>query len=358
MQNAMNAGILGIGVYLPETVRKNDWWPDHVVSRWKEKALHRVHSLPIERTPGVDAALEAMNALSNDPFNGAVERRVMRIDQLSSEMEVEAAKRALDDAKVAASEIDGIISYTVCPDYLCGPTGAVVHEQLGLSKRCFTLSVDGACNSFGMQLTLADNAIRSGSMRRVLVINSSAYSKLIPMEASIGAWMGDAATAVVLGPVSGNRGILSHAHGTEGNGHRAMVFGVPGKRWYDDGPVVCYSADKPMAQAIILGSVDRCKEVVTEALEKVGLTPGDVDFYAGHQGGPWLRRVTQSFTGMHRAKHLDTFKTFGNLGSANVPLMLSMASREGILRDGDVVSTFSAGTGQTYSSVALRWGRD
>lgn len=355
--STIQAGILGIGVYLPETVRRNDWWPDHVVAKWKEKALHRVDHVPIPLTPGVEAALAAMNELREDPFNGAVERRVMADDQLSSEMEIEAARRALADAKVDASEIDGVISFTVCPDYLSGPTGAIVHQALGLPKRCFTLSVEGACNSFPLQITLADNAIRSGSMRRVLVITSSAYSKLIPVEASIGAWMGDGATAVVLGPVSEGRGILSYAHGTEGEGHRAMVFGIPGKRWYDEGRVVCYSADKAMAQAIILGSVDRCKEVITEALNKVGLQPADVDFYAGHQGGPWLRRVTQEFTEMHRARYLDTFQAFGNLGAANIPLILSIASREGLLRDGDVVATFSAGTGQTYSSLVMRWGR-
>src|SRR5690606_22529986 len=79
--STIQAGILGIGVYLPETVRRNDWWPAHVVAKWKEKALHRVDNVPIPRTPGVEAALAAMNELREDPFNGAVERRVMADDQ-------------------------------------------------------------------------------------------------------------------------------------------------------------------------------------------------------------------------------------------------------------------------------------
>jgi 3-oxoacyl-[acyl-carrier-protein] synthase-3 len=351
------AGILGIGVYVPETVRGNDWWPEHTVAKWRDRPLHKIENIAIPRTAGVEAALAAMNELRSDPFNGAVQRHVMGPNQTSSEMETEAARRALADAKVDPSEIDAVISYTMCPDYLAGPTGAIVHRNLGLPKRCFTISVDGACNAFPMQLTLADQAIRSGSAQRVLVITSSAFSKLVPLETSFSVWMGDGATATVLGPVSPGRGILSCAHGTEGEGHRAMVFGIPDKRWYDDGRVVCYLGDRSMAQSIILGAVDRCKDVVTEALGKLGMKPEDVDFYAGHQGGPWLRRVTQEFTGMHRARFLDTFKAFGNLGAANIPLMLSMASREGTLRDGDLVATFSAGTGQTYSSTVLRWGR-
>jgi len=117
----------------------------------------------------------------------------------------------------------------VCPDYLSGPWGAIVHKQLGLPKRCFTMSVDAACNTFAGQMTMAEQAIRSGRAGKVLVVTSSAYSKLIPIEASIGAWMGDAASAVVVGPVSAERGILSYAHGTEGEGYRAMVFGRSGQ---------------------------------------------------------------------------------------------------------------------------------
>jgi 3-oxoacyl-[acyl-carrier-protein] synthase-3 len=352
----VNAGILGIGVYLPETVRRNDWWPEHVVARWREKALHRVDSLPIPRTEGVERALAAMNELRDDPFNGAVERRVMAPEQWSSEMELAAAREALERSGIAPEQIDALISFTVVPDYLSVPTGAVLHQQLGLPTRCWTMSMEGACNSFPMQLTVADQAIRSGRMRHVLLVTSSAYSRLHPIEWTLGAWMGDGATAVVLGPVKEDRGILAYAHGTDGGAHKAVVHGVPGKRWYEDGRVVAYSEDRAAAQGVILGAVDRCKQVVTDALLKAGCTPHDVDFYAGHQGGPWLRRVTQEFTGMDRANWIDTFARFGNLGAANIPFILSLAEREGMLHDGDLVATFSAGSGQTYGSVALRWG--
>jgi 3-oxoacyl-[acyl-carrier-protein] synthase-3 len=352
----MNAGILGIGVHLPDTVRRNDWWPEAIVARWRERALHRVEKLPLPRTAGVDRALAAMNALRDDPFNGAVERRVMTTEQWSSEIEIPAAREALLRSGVPASEIDLVISFSVVPDYLSAPTGSFVHEQLGLPKRCMTTSIEGACNSFAMQLTLADQAIRSGRARHVLLITSAAYSKLIPVDFSLGAWMGDGATAVVLGPVREDRGILSYAHGTEPAGCKAMVFGIPGARWYDEGRVICYSEDKAAAQAVILGAVDRCKDVITDALAQISLEPKDVDFYAGHQGGPWLRPVTQEFTGMDNARTLDTFERFGNLGAANIPLILAMAEREKLLHDGDLVATFSAGSGQTYAGVALRWG--
>jgi len=352
----VNAGILGIGFHLPETVRRNDWWPEAVVSRWRERALHRVKQLPLPRSDGVERALAAMNALRGDPFNGAVERRVMAPEQWASEMEVPAAREALERSGVPASEIDMVISFGVVPDYLSAPTGVFIHDQLGLPKRCMTTSIEGACNTFAMQLTLADQAIRSGRARYVLLVTTAAYSKLIPVEFSLGAWMGDGSTAVVMGPVPEDRGVLAYAHGTEADANKAMVFGIPGARWYDEGRVICYSADKPAAQAVILGAVDRCKEVVTDALAQAGYQPSDVDFYAGHQGGPWLRPVTQEFTGMTNACYVDTFTQFGNLGAANIPLILALAEREHLLSDGDLVATFTAGGGQTYAGVALRWG--
>src|SRR5437868_2627100 len=107
-----SVGILGIGVYLPETVRRNDWWPESVVARWRDKALHRVEHLPVALTDGVQRALDAMAEFRDDPFNGSVERRVMRDDEWSSEMETQAAERALADARVDAGQIDALISYS------------------------------------------------------------------------------------------------------------------------------------------------------------------------------------------------------------------------------------------------------
>ena len=351
------AGILGVGVYLPQTIRRNDWWPESIVARWREKALHRVEQLPIPRTEGVELALAAMNRMRNDPFGGSIERRIMREDECSSEMEVAAAREAIRNAGVDPMEIDALVSFTACPDYLGGPSGGVVHQQLGLNPKCLTFSLEASCNSFPVQMTLADQMIKSGNMRHVLLIQSAGFSKVMPIEAPVSAWFGDGATAVVLGRVKSGFGVLAYDHGTDGTRHKAMVLGVPGKRWYDDGRTIGYSADPPMAQAIILGSIDRSREVIPAALKKAGVTAEDVDFYACHQGVPWLRSITQQFVGMERARWVDTFASFGSLSAANIGLVLSLGQRERMLRDGDLVAMFSGGTGETYSALVMRWGR-
>src|SRR6476661_3273157 len=119
------SGIWGIGIYLPETVRHNDWWPQSVVDQMRKRALHRTERVPLPITEGVRRALDAQERYKNDPFNGAVERRVMNAEERSSDMETAAAARALENAQVEPGEIDAVISHTVCPDYLAGPTGAI-----------------------------------------------------------------------------------------------------------------------------------------------------------------------------------------------------------------------------------------
>src|SRR5262245_38623146 len=129
------AGIWGIGAYLPENVRRNDWWPESVLARWREKAMHKVDSVAAPMTDGVQRRLAAMMKYKGDMFNGAKERRIMRADQTSSDMEVEAARKALENAQCDPSEIDAIVVYSACADYLAAPNACVVHQRLGLPER-------------------------------------------------------------------------------------------------------------------------------------------------------------------------------------------------------------------------------
>jgi 3-oxoacyl-[acyl-carrier-protein] synthase-3 len=190
-----------------------------------------------------------------------------------------------------------------------------------------------------------------------LLVTSAAFSKLVPVDLPASPWFGDGATAVVVGSVGPDRGILAYTHGTDGTRCRGMIFGVPGKRWYEDGRVVLYPEDRSVARATILGSIDRGRDSILETLAKAGKEPNDVDFYACHQGVPWLRAVTQDYAGMTRARWVDTFAQFASLGAANLPFVMSIGERDRLLRDGDLVMLFSGGSGETWSSLLLRWGR-
>jgi 3-oxoacyl-[acyl-carrier-protein] synthase-3 len=149
---------------------------------------------------------------------------------------------------------------------------------------------------------------------------------------------------------------LGRSHHTDGTRHKAVVIGVPGKRWHDDGQSVFYVENPELGRGLILSIADHSKEVMEEALADAGVTKADVDFYACHQGTVWLRQLTQEFAELDHARSVDTFGWAGSLMGANIPLVFAIAEREGMLKSGDVVTTFSGGLGETWSSLVLRWG--
>jgi 3-oxoacyl-[acyl-carrier-protein] synthase-3 len=171
------------------------------------------------------------------------------------------------------------------------------------------------------------------------------------------AWWGDGASAVVFGPVSDGKGLLGSVHNANGASCEALVLGVPGKRWWEDGSITLTSVDRTHTRAMLLSLVDRAGDAIAESMSRASVAAAEVDFYASHQGTAWLPRVTAQHAGLGHAKTIATFPSFGNLNSANIPLILAIAEREGMIRDGSVVVTFAGGLGETWSSLCLRWGR-
>src|SRR5690606_38664047 len=118
-------------------------------------------------------------------------------------MEVEAARDALARAGITADEIDVLITHAMVPDYMCVNHASIVQDKLGLRKSALCFGIEVVCSSFLVQLRLAAQFIHSGAARRVLVTQSSACTRLMPAAEPYAAWLGDAATAVVVGPGDG-----------------------------------------------------------------------------------------------------------------------------------------------------------
>jgi 3-oxoacyl-[acyl-carrier-protein] synthase-3 len=352
-------GILGVGTYLPPEVRRNDFWPDHLVARWRERALRRVDRMRADLanapTEAARKTMEAIIEIAADPFGGARERRVMQEGMNATDMETRAAEQAIARSGVAKDQIDLVLSYTMIPDFINVPSACVVHKNLGLEERCTTLAVDAVCNSFLMQLTLAQGMIASGAARYALLTQSSALTHLPASGEVVDAAGGDGAAAVVVGPVSGGRGILSYSHHADGSLAGALVCGVPDGRWYD-GRCVAYSADNRANANMIVRLAERAGQVVGESLEKAGIAREEVAFYASHQALHWLRRLGQECSGLTHARYVDHFEYTGTISAANLPFQLAVAEREGLLRPGDVVACYQGGTGMTWSGMAMRWG--
>lgn len=359
-QHRTQVGILGIGAYLPPEVRKNDWWPDSVVSTWTERrdlgrAKHKDDLAPL--TEGMRRVAQVMETLRDDPFQGAKERRVMPEGMKPSDMELRAAKDALAKSSIDPGKIGLLLCQSVVPDYLVSNNGCLLHHHLGLARECLTIGTEAACNAFVSQLGLAEQMIAGGRTRYALLVQSSALTRLVDRADPVSPNFGDGATAVVLGPVAAARGILSTQFRTDGRLHRGIVAGVPGGAWYDDGRVVVYSADLSAARRTFMEIADMGQEVVERALADAAIGPGDVDFFGVHQGTSWSRRLLQDHFGFERARSVETFAWTASLAAANIPLALSIAEKEGMLQDDEIVAMFAGGAGLSYSSAVLRWGR-
>lgn len=354
-------GIHGIGAHLPEVVRKNDAWAPETVERWvgrnawdserEERALEQADD------ESARLALRAIASVAGDPFQGAIERRVLPEGMTAVDMGVEACRRAMDDAEVEANDIDLLLGYSFAPDFLNVPDACIVHERLGLPSRCFTMNSDSVCNSFQMQLTLAESLIRTGAAKRALLFQTSAVSRVNPEHEPMSIHFGDGATAVVVGPVAGGRGLLAQAHRTDGSVHRALVCTVPGKQWWEEGRILSTTLDRAASRRMFLRVPAMGREVVHDALAQAGLVADDVDFFACHQATSWFRRISQEHIGLAHARTLDTYPWAGTLSAANLPLVLFEARRKGLLHDDDLVAMYQGGTGMTYSGSVLRWGR-
>ena len=361
-------GLLGVATFLPPETRLNRWWSDATVERWiaaRAAAPPPPSGVPEAERPrhmtdAMARVLAAMSEQAFDPFHGVTSRHVMPADMVASEMERQAAERVIAHVEgrglgFARDRIDALLVHTAVPEYLLSNTACVLHEALGLSTRCLSLEAAASSHSFMAQLTLAEQMIASGRARYVLIVQSCALSRLLDPEDPLAPMFGDGAAATIVGPVD-TGGLLATVQHTRGKYPRALVASVPARRWYDDGRVVLHSADPVGARQVFLQTADFAIEVVGQALREAQLAPGDVDFFAVHQGTPWLRKVAHDVLGLGNARSLDTFATTGYLFGVSIPLVLETAQRRGMLARGDRVVLYGGGSGVTFGAIALGWG--
>jgi 3-oxoacyl-[acyl-carrier-protein] synthase-3 len=353
-------GIHGIGTFLPDNIRRNDWWPEEIVAKWRARAAaNLVRPGRAESDPtgeGVERVLATASLYRDDPFKGAVERRIRPEGMPSSTMEIAAARQAIERAGIRPDQIGLLLTYSQLPDHLVIPNTTLLHRELGLPEKCFSLGTEAACNSFLLQLSIAEQMIRGGRAEYALLIQSSAVSRLIPQDDQQSVWFGDGATAEVLGPVPAGKGLLGQSHRTDGSLYEALLADCGAGRWFDGGMVQLHVKDRAKARRMLLLICDLAKQSIDEALEDAGHRPADVNFYATHQSTEWFRKVTQEHARLDNARFVDSFKWTAGLGASNIPFMLALGQQEGLLREGDLVAMHTGGSGITWSGAVMRWG--
>ena len=269
----------------------------------------------------------------------------------SSDMAVEAAKRALEAADLQANDIDLIILATSTPDFLGGfpSTACVVQNKLGITNGAAAVDVQAVCSGFIYAMAMADSMIKSGAHQKALIIGAEVFSRILNFEdRTTCVLFGDGAGAIVMSQ-STEPGVL--ATKLHADGSHAKVLCVPGNV---HAGVIAGSAFLYMdGKAVFKLAVSVLEKVANEVLEIAGLTASQIDWLVPHQANIRIMQSTAKKLGMPMDKVIVTVDQHGNTSAASIPLALDVAVRDGRIQKGQTVMLEGVGGGFTWGAAIV-----
>ncbi|BCN40133.1 3-oxoacyl-[acyl-carrier-protein] synthase 3 [Alicycliphilus denitrificans] len=271
-------------------------------------------------------------------------------DVASSDLALEASRRALEAAGRQAQDIDLIIVATSTPDMVFPSTAAILQHKLGITNGCPVFDVQAVCSGFVYALTVADAMIQSGAASRALVVGSEVFSRILDFsDRTTCVLFGDGAGAVVL-EASDTPGIL--ASELHADGSHVGILCVPGN--VCGGQVLGDPLLKMDGQAVFKLAVGVLEKAARAALDKAGLTDADIDWLIPHQANIRIMQSTARKLKMSMDKVVVTVDQHGNTSAASIPLALDHAVRSGQVRPGQTVMLEGVGGGFTWGAVLLK----
>jgi 3-oxoacyl-[acyl-carrier-protein] synthase-3 len=261
----------------------------------------------------------------------------------------DAAKKALEQAGIAAPDIDLIVLATATPDQTFPSSATKVQAMLGIND-CIAFDVHAVCTGFLYALTVADSMLRSGSAETALVIGSETFSRILDWEdRATCVLFGDGAGALVLKAEDGERGILATKLHADGR-HNELLF-------VDGGPSTTQTVGKlrMKGREVFRHAVVNLADVLNEVLADAGLTASEVDWVVPHQANARILDATARKLGLPPEKVVVTVDQHANTSAASVPLALDAAVRDGRIQRGDLIVLEAMGGGFTWGAAALRY---
>ncbi len=321
----IRAVVKGVGHYLPERVVPNS-----------------------EFEATIDTSDEWIRSRSG------IERRHFAAEgQTTSELGARAARAALADAGLVADDIDAILVATSTADLTFPSAATMIQAELGMT-RGFAFDLQAVCAGFVFALTQAQALIVSGQARRVLVIGAETFSRLMDWtDRGTCVLFGDGAGALVLEAADGagtsaDRGILASDLHSDGRFKDIL---------YVDGGVSTGKTGhlRMSGKEVFRHAVEKLAETAHTALEKAGLSSGDVDWIVPHQANLRIISATAQRMQVPMERVVVTVQDHGNTSAASIPLALSVGKQRGQIKPGDLVVTEAIGGGLAWGSVVLRW---
>lgn len=329
-----NSKIVGLGHYVPETI---------VTNQDLEKVIDTSNEWIVERT-------------------GIEQRRWFDPDKDTvSNMATKAAKMALERAETPVEEVEFIVFATITPDYFFPGSGVLLQRELGL-QGIGALDIRNACSGFIYALSIADQFVKTGMYKTVLVVGAEIQSSALDKSSagrSSGVIFADGAGAAVLKATDEDRGVLStHLH-ADGDYAEELYVKDPGSsrkvrlsKELIDGPTFNLTMN---GNAVFKHAVVRFSEVINEALKHNGLAKEDIDLLVPHQANLRISNFVQKQMSLPDEKVFNNIMYYGNTTAASIPIALSEAWEKGKIKEGDLVCLAAFGSGFTWASALIRW---
>lgn len=307
-------------------------------------------------------------------------------EETTSSMAAAATRIACERAGIAPEEIDFIIFATLSPDYYFPGCGVLVQRELGITHReVGALDIRNQCSGFLYALSIADQFVKTGMYKNVLVIGSEMHSMGLDFTdrgRNVTVIFGDGAGAAIIQPTDDpNQGILTtklHADGTyaeklsfinpgaHGGYHLKKLgeefdFGYPPADSYGEIFITPHMLEHGQyypnmeGQFVFKLAVQKFPEVIKEALNEVGLAPSDINLLIPHQANLRISQMVQRQLGLSDDRVWNNIQRFGNTTAASVPIALCEAWEAGKVKSGDLVCLAAFGSGFTWASALIRW---
>ncbi len=277
---------------------------------------------------------------------GIVQRHIAEESQASSDLALEASRRALEAAGVAAAEVDLIIVATSTPDYIFPSTACLLQAKLG-AKDCPAFDVQAVCSGFVYALASADAFIKSGQYKKALVVGAEVFSRILDWN--------DRGTCVLFGDGAGAALLVAdarpgiHASVLHADGSLVGLLSVPGN--VSRGGIVGSPYLQMNGQGVFKFAVKVLDEVARETVAAAGMRLEDIDWLIPHQANVRILEATARKLGLPSEKLVVTVDHHGNTSAASVPLALDEYLRAGKIRRGQRVMMQGVGGGFTWGAT-------
>jgi len=292
-------------------------------------------------------------------------RHALRGSDTTTSMGVKASLKAIEAANINKEEIDFIVFATLSPDFYFPGCGVLVQKELGLPT-VGALDIRNQCSGFIYALSVADQYIKTGMYKNILVIGAETQSPALDMTTrgrNMAVLFGDGAGAAIVSRSDDpERGILStHLHSQgEYAEQLAMITPGVGTKWVtellaeNDPDDVSYYPNMN-GQFVFKNAVVRFTEVIEEGLKSNGLSHKDINMLIPHQANLRISQFVQHQFKLTDEQIFNNIMKYGNTTAASIPIALTEAVQQGKIKDGDLVVLAAFGSGFTWASAIIRW---